>query len=51
MKNQSTLAQCEQRLKALFENKHLNPLPHMKTRSDLLEWLQENHQQWIPVME
>ena len=51
MNNQSTLAQCEQRLNALFEDNHFNPLPSMETRSDLLEWLQENHQQWIPVME
>lgn len=51
MNNQSTLAQCEQRLNALFEDNHFNPLPSMETRSDLWEWLQNNQQQWAPVME
>ena len=51
MNNQSTLAQCEQRLNALFVDNHISPLPHMETRSDLLEWLQDNQQQWSPVME
>ena len=51
MNNQSTLAQCEQRLNALFVDNHISPLPHMETRSDLLEWLQDNQQQWAPVIE
>lgn len=45
-----SLSECQNRLNALFASNHIDLIPPMETRSDLLEWLQENHQRWASIM-